>query len=29
LKMDHTGTWANIARRQLEKLRQSTVVPSP
>lgn len=28
LKMDNTGTWANIARRQLEKLRQSTVVPS-
>jgi tetratricopeptide (TPR) repeat protein len=28
LKMDHSGTWANIARRQLEKLRQSTVVPS-
>ncbi len=28
LKLDNTGTWANIARRQLEKLRQSTVVPA-
>jgi tetratricopeptide (TPR) repeat protein len=26
LKLDSTGTWANIARRQLEKLRDATVI---
>ena len=26
LKLDSTGTWANIARRQLEKLREATVI---
>lgn len=26
LKLDNTGTWANIARRQLEKLRDATVI---
>lgn len=30
LKLDNTGTWANIARRQLEKLRDATVIrPRP
>jgi tetratricopeptide (TPR) repeat protein len=29
LKLDSTGTWANIARRQLEKLREATVIRSP
>ncbi len=26
LKLDNTGTWANIARRQLEKLRDATLI---
>lgn len=30
LKLDNTGTWANIARRQLEKLRDATLIrPRP
>jgi tetratricopeptide (TPR) repeat protein len=30
LKLDSTGTWANIARRQLEKLRDATLIrPRP
>ncbi len=30
LKLDNSGTWANIARRQLEKLREATVIrPRP
>jgi tetratricopeptide (TPR) repeat protein len=30
LKLDGTGTWANIARRQLEKLREATLIrPRP
>ena len=30
LKLDGTGTWANIARRQLDKLREATVIrPRP
>jgi len=30
LKLDNSGTWANIARRQLEKLRAATVIrPRP
>jgi len=30
LKLDNTGTWANIARRQLEKLREATLIrPRP
>ena len=30
LRLDSTGTWANIARRQLEKLREATVIrPRP
>lgn len=30
LKLDSTGTWANIARRQLEKLREATLIrPRP
>ena len=28
LKLDHSGQWAEIARRQLERLRQATVVHS-
>ena len=28
LKLDHTGEWADIARRQLERLRQTTVIQS-
>jgi tetratricopeptide (TPR) repeat protein len=28
LKLDRTGPWADIARRQLERLRQSTVIQS-
>ena len=28
LKLDHSGQWADIARRQLERLRQATVVHS-
>ncbi|HEY7391668.1 MAG TPA: tetratricopeptide repeat protein, partial [Bryobacteraceae bacterium] len=26
LKLDRSGTWADIARRQLERLRQNTVI---
>ena len=30
LKLDATGTWANIARKQLEKLREATLIrPRP
>jgi tetratricopeptide (TPR) repeat protein len=28
LKLDHSGQWADIARRQLERLRQATVIES-
>jgi len=28
LKLDRSGQWADIARRQLERLRQATVIPS-
>ena len=28
LKLDPTGNWAEIARRQLERLRQATVIQS-
>jgi tetratricopeptide (TPR) repeat protein len=28
LKLDHSGQWAEIARRQLERLRQATVIQS-
>ena len=28
LKLDNTGTWADIARRQLERLRQATLIHS-
>jgi tetratricopeptide (TPR) repeat protein len=28
LKLDHTGQWADIARRQLDRLRQATVIES-
>ena len=28
LKLDHSGQWAEIARRQLDRLRQATVVHS-
>jgi len=28
LKLDRSGPWADIARRQLERLRQATVIPS-
>jgi tetratricopeptide (TPR) repeat protein len=28
LKLDHSGQWAEIARRQLDRLRQATVVPA-
>jgi hypothetical protein len=26
LKLDRTGEWADIARKQLERLRQATVI---
>jgi hypothetical protein len=28
LKLDRTSQWAEIARRQLERLREATVIPS-